>query len=48
MWEHTKKYHADASGAGVEADIFRVVCPVDHAEAIKKYLVSQGCTLENL
>ena len=49
MWEHTKKHHTSSSGsagAGVEADIFRVVCPVNHAEAIKKYLISQGCTLE--
>ena len=49
MWEHTKKHHTSDSGsAGVEADIFRVVCPVNHAEAIKKYLISQGCTLEEL
>ena len=52
MWEHTKKRHISApgphNGATVEADIFRVTCPVDHAEAIKKYLVSQGCTLEEL
>lgn len=49
MWEHTKKHHTSASGsAGVEADIFRVVCPVNQAEAIKKYLISHGCTLEEL
>ena len=50
MWEHTRKRHTSAfgadSGASVAADIFRVICPVDHAEAVKKYLVSQGCTLE--
>ena len=52
MWERTKTHRTSAatsnSGATVEADIFRVVCPVEHAEAIKKYLVSQGCTLEEL
>ena len=47
MWEHTKTRHTDAS-ATVEADIFRVICPVDHAKAIRKYLISQGCTLEEL
>ena len=29
-------------------DIFRVVCPADRAEAIKKYLVNEGCALEEL
>ena len=47
MWEHTKTRHTDGN-ATVEADIFRVTCPVDHAEAVKKYLLSQGCTLEEL
>lgn len=47
MWEHTKTRPTSAA-PGVEADIFRVVCPIDHAEAIKKYLISQGCTLEEL
>ncbi len=51
MLEHTKT--RPTSEAGVEVDIFRpevfkVTCPVDHAEAIKKYLIRQGCTLEEL
>ena len=47
MLERTKtpptSTHADAA-----ADIFRVVCPVENAEAIKAYLVSKGCFLEEL
>jgi len=47
MLEHTKKRPIKAPVV-VAADVFRVVCPADHAEAVKKYLVSKGCALEEL
>ena len=47
MLERMKTRHTKAS-VGVEADIFRVVCPPDRAESIKEYLVSNGCALEEL
>lgn len=47
MLGHTKTRHISTL-AGVEADIFKVVCPSDRADAIKKYLASQGCALEYL
>ena len=47
MWEHTKTRPINVT-ADVEADIFRVVCPAEQAGEIKRYLISQGCTLEEL
>ena len=47
MLEHTKTRPINIP-AVVAADIFRVVCPPDHAESVKKYLVSKGCALEEL
>ena len=47
MLERTKTRHTKAP-AGVAADIFRVVCPPDRAAAIKEYLISNGCALDEL
>jgi len=47
MLERTKTRPIKASAVAA-ADVFRVVCPADHAEAVKQYLVSKGCSLEEL
>jgi DNA-binding XRE family transcriptional regulator len=35
-------------GAANTMEVFRVICPVEHTDTIKQYLVGQGCTLEEL
>jgi DNA-binding XRE family transcriptional regulator len=45
MLEHMKTPHTSGHATAV-ADIFKVICPPGHAEAVRAYLVSKGCILE--
>lgn len=47
MLGHTKMRHINVP-VNVKAENFRVVCPIKQSDEIKKYLISQGCTLEEL
>jgi len=47
MLERTKTRPIEDSAVAA-ADVFRVVCPAVHAEAVKKYLAGKGCALEEL
>ena len=40
------KTHPIKAPASATAGMFRVVCPVERVEAIKQYLISEGCALE--
>jgi DNA-binding XRE family transcriptional regulator len=51
MLEHTKARRTSDSfpvGAKNSMEVFRVICPVEHTDAVKQYLTDRGCTLEEL
>jgi len=47
MLERMKTRPIEAPAA-CAMDVFRVVCPADHAEEVRQYLAGKGCALEEL